>query len=135
MLAYMLDTNMVIYVMKRRPPELLHIFNQNSGRLCVSSITAAELYFGAAKSARPEENLRAVEDFLSRLVVLPYEMEAAAQFGDIKADLQRKGTIIGENDLHIAAHARSRGLVLVTNNVREFQRVEALRLANWLEEI
>lgn len=132
MLTYMLDTNIVIYVMKRRPPEILDTFNQNASRLCVSSITAAELFFGAAKSARPEQNLRVVEDFLSRLTVLPYDMDAAAQFGDIKATLQKTGRIIGENDLHIAAHARSRGLVVVTNNEREFERVEALRVVNWV---
>lgn len=132
MLTYMLDTNIVIYVMKRRPPEILDTFNQNASRLCVSSITAAELFFGAAKSAKPEHNMRVVEDFLSRLTVLPYDMDAAAQFGDIKATLQKTGRIIGENDLHIAAHARSRGLVVVTNNEREFERVEALRVVNWV---
>ncbi|WP_237693073.1 type II toxin-antitoxin system tRNA(fMet)-specific endonuclease VapC [Rothia nasimurium] len=132
MLTYMLDTNIVIYVMKRRPPEILDTFNQNASRLCVSSITAAELFFGAAKSAQPEHNMQVVEDFLSRLTVLPYDMDAAAQFGDIKATLQRTGRIIGENDLHIAAHARSRGLVIVTNNEREFERVEALRVVNWV---
>ncbi|WP_237206986.1 type II toxin-antitoxin system tRNA(fMet)-specific endonuclease VapC [Rothia nasimurium] len=132
MLTYMLDTNIVIYVMKRRPPEILDTFNQNASRLCVSSITAAELFFGAAKSAQPEHNMRVVEDFLSRLTVLPYDMDAAAQFGDIKATLQKTGRIIGENDLHIAAHARSRGLVVVTNNEREFERVEALRVVNWV---
>ncbi|WP_237201495.1 type II toxin-antitoxin system tRNA(fMet)-specific endonuclease VapC [Rothia nasimurium] len=132
MLTYMLDTNIVIYVMKRRPPEILDTFNQNASRLCVSSITAAELFFGAAKSAQPELNMRVVEDFLSRLTVLPYDMDAAAQFGDIKATLQKAGRVIGENDLHIAAHARSRGLVVVTNNEREFERVEALRVVNWV---
>lgn len=111
MLGYMLDTNMVIYVMKRRPVELLGRFNQYAHQMCISSITVAELYFGAAKSQKPAENQRVVEDFMSRLVVLPYAEEAGVHYGDIKENLQSRGRIIGENDLHVAAHARSRGLV------------------------
>ncbi len=84
------------------------------------------------KSTNPSQNLRIVEDFLSRLTVLPYGLDAAVQFGDIKAALQRRGQLIGENDLHIAGHARSLGLVLVTNNEREFKRVDSLRVVNWL---
>lgn len=73
-----------------------------------------------------------LEDFVSRLEVLPYTAEAAAQYGDIRADLERKGQVIGVNDLHIAGHARSEGLVLVTNNESEFARVDGLRVENWL---
>ncbi|MFP5075355.1 type II toxin-antitoxin system VapC family toxin [Neisseria sp. WLZKY-1] len=132
MLKYMLDTNIVIYVMKRRPLEVLETFNRHAARLCVSSITAAELYYGAEKSAYPERNLQAAEDFLSRLQVLPYGIKAAAHFGNIRAELGKTGRLIGENDLHIAAHARSEGLVLVSNNLREFERVDGLRLENWV---
>lgn len=132
MLTYMLDTNIVIYVIKRRPIEVLEMFNQRAHQMCISSITAAELYFGAAKSHAPAQNQRVVEDFMSRLVVLSYADEAASHYGDIKANLQSKGQVIGENDLHIAAHARSLGLVLVTNNLREFERVDGLRTENWV---
>ncbi len=133
MLRYMLDTNIVIYVIKRRPVELLEVFNKHVGQMCVSSITFAELLHGVEKSAMPDHNLLQVEDFISRLDVLPYGDKAAAHYGDIRADLERKGTIIGVNDLHIAGHARGEGLILVTNNTREFVRVDALRVVNWIE--
>jgi tRNA(fMet)-specific endonuclease VapC len=92
----------------------------------------AELLHGVEKSSTPDRNLSKVEDFISRLEVLPYGDKAAFHYGDIRADLERKGTTIGVNNLHIAGHARSEGLTLVSNNVREFERVEALRLINWL---
>jgi len=133
MLKYMLDTNIVIYVIKRRPVALLDIFNAHVGHMCISSITLAELLHGAEKSERQEQNLHRVEDFVSRLEVLTYDEKAAAHYGQIRADLERKGQTIGVNDLHIAGHARSEGLILVTNNEREFQRVDALRIENWVE--
>lgn len=132
MLKYMLDTNIAIYVIKRRPVELLDVFNQHAGQMCLSSITLAELLHGVEKSSMPDRNLLQVEDFVSRLEVLSYGDKAAAHYGDIRADLERKGTPIGVNDLHIAGHARSEGLTLVSNNVREFERVVALRLLNWV---
>lgn len=132
MLKYMLDTNIVIYVIKRRPVELLEVFNRHAGQECISSITLAELLHGVEKSAMPEKNMKRVEDFVSRLEVLIYGVKAAAHYGDIRADLERKGAIIGVNDLHIAGHARSEGLTLVSNNVREFERVDGLRLINWV---
>lgn len=132
MLKYMLDTNIVIYVIKRRPVEVLEVFNRHAGQMCISSITLAELLHGAEKSVMPEHNLCQVEDFVSRLEVLEYANKAAAHYGEIRADLEYKGTPIGVNDLHIAGHARSEGLTLITNNLREFERVEALRLHNWV---
>ena len=132
MLKYMLDTNIVIYVIKRRPIDVMEIFNRHAGQMCVSSITLAELLHGIEKSTRPERNLRQVEDFVSRLEMLEYGGKAAAHYGDIRADLEHKGMPIGVNDLHIAGHARSEGLTLITNNLREFERVEALRLDNWI---
>jgi tRNA(fMet)-specific endonuclease VapC len=132
MLKYMLDTNIVIYVIKRRPMEVLAAFNMHAGHLCISAITLSELLHGAEKSAQVEHNLRQVEDFISRLEVLPYGVKAAAHYGEIRADLERSGTPIGVNDLHIAGHARSEGLILVTNNEREFDRVKALRIENWV---
>ncbi len=133
MLRYMLDTNIVIYVIKRRPVELLEVFNNHVGQMCISSITLAELLHGVEKSTMPDHNLLQVEDFVSRLEVLHYGDKAAAHYGDIRADLERKGSTIGVNDLHIAGHARSEGLTLVSNNTREFKRVDALRLTNWVE--
>jgi tRNA(fMet)-specific endonuclease VapC len=100
--------------------------------MCISSITLAELFHGVEKSAMVSQNLRIVEDFASRLEILPYDNNAAAHYGNIRADLEKKGTPIGVNDLHIAGHARSESLILVTNNVREFVRVEGLRLQNWI---
>lgn len=132
MLKYMLDTNIVIYVIKRRPLEVLTTFNTHAGQLCISAITLSELLHGAEKSAQSEKNLRQVEDFTSRLEVLSYDPKAAAHYGDIRADLERTGTPVGINDLHIAGHARSQGLVLVTNSMKEFEQVKGLRLENWV---
>ena len=105
MLKYMLDTNIAIYVIKRRPPQMLGVFNEHAGQMCISAVTLAELIHGAEKSERKAHNLAQVEDFVSRLVVLDYTPKAAAHYGDIRADLERKGTPIGVNDLHIAGHA------------------------------
>jgi tRNA(fMet)-specific endonuclease VapC len=132
MLKFMLDTNIVIYVLKRRPIELLEVFNRHAGQMCISSITLAELLHGVEKSSMPDHNLLKVEDFISRLEVLSYGTKAASHYGEIRADLERKGTPVGVNDLHIAGHARSEGLTLVSNNIREFERVEALRVVNWV---
>lgn len=132
MLRYLLDTNIVIYVLKRRPAELLATFNDNASRMAISSITLAELLHGAEKSSRVSENLAVVEDFCSRLDVLPYGPKAAQHYGAIRAALEKRGQPIGVNDIHIAAHARSEGLVLVTNNVGEFVRVPGLEVENWV---
>ncbi len=129
----MLDTNIVIYVIKRRPIEVLDVFNAHAGQMCISSITLAELLHGVEKSSMVSHNLRKVEDFISRLDVLSYDNNAASHYGDIRANLEKKGSPIGVNDLHIAGHARSESLILVSNNVRDFERVEGLRLENWIE--
>ena len=133
MLKYMLDTNIAIHVIKRRPIEMLETFNQHTDQLCISSITLAELLHGVEKSKFAEKNLKNVENFISRLEVLEYGNKAASHYGNIRADLERKGITIGVNDLHIAGHARSEGLIIVTNNVREFERVSGLRLENWVK--
>lgn len=133
MLRYLLDTNIVIYVLKRRPVEVLSTFNANASRMAMSSITLAELLHGAEKSSRVSENLAAIEDFCSRLQVLPYGPKAAQHYGAIRAALEKLGQPIGVNDMHIAAHARSEGLVLVTNNMGEFSRVPALETENWVD--
>lgn len=132
MLRYLLDTNIVIYVLKRRPIEVLPIFNANAGRMAISSITLAELLHGAEKSSCVNENLSVIDDFCSRLEVLPYGPKAAQHYGAIRAALEKQGQPVGVNDLHIAGHARSEGIVLVTNNVSEFARVPALEVENWI---
>lgn len=132
MLKYLLDTNIVIYVIKRRPAEVLQMFNANASRMAISVVTLAELLHGAEKSSQPASNLAVVEDFCSRLQVLPYTPKAAQHYGSIRAALETMGQPIGVNDLHIAAHARSEGLVLVTNNVKEFAKVPALQIENWV---
>lgn len=132
MIKYLLDTNIVIYVIKRRPLEVLNTFNNHATRMAISSITLAELLHGAEKSSQPERNLSVVEDFCSRLVVLTYGEKAAQHYGSIRAALEKIGQPIGVNDLHIAAHARSEGLVLVTNNEKEFTKVPALQMENWV---
>jgi tRNA(fMet)-specific endonuclease VapC len=132
MFKYLLDTNIVIYVLKRRPKEMLEIFNRNASRMAISSITLSELIYGAEKSPNVDKNLEAIEEFVSHLDVLPYDAKASQHYGQIKVALEKRGEIIGENDIHIAAHAISQGLILVTNNLREFKRVPNLARENWV---
>jgi tRNA(fMet)-specific endonuclease VapC len=132
MLRYLLDTNIAIYVIKRRPLEVLKVFNEQENRMAISVVTLAELLHGCEKSQQPSANLATIEDFCSRLEVLPYTAKAAQHYGSIRSTLEKIGQPIGINDLHIAAHARSEGLVLVTNNTREFIKVPALQLENWI---
>ena len=134
MLKYLLDTNIVIYVIKQRPLQVLEVFNKHHGRMAISSITLAELAHGAEKSTDISRNTAVVEDFVSRLTVLPYDDKAAWQYGNIRAALEKLGQPIGINDLHIAAQARSNGLTLITNNMREFERVPGLLLENWVSD-
>ncbi len=131
MLRYLLDTNIVIFVIRQRPIGALQVFNQQAGRMAISAITLAELMHGAEKSSRRDANLNVIEDFCSRLEVLSYGAKAAQHYGAIRAALDAAGTPIGVNDLHIAAHARSEGLTVVTNNRREFDRVPALQVEDW----
>ena len=132
MLRYLLDTNICIDVIKRMPELVLDRFNENAAYLAISSITLAELLHGAEKSSQPQRTFAVVEDFCSRLDILDYGAKAAQHYGQIRASLEQRGTPIGVNDLHIAAHARSEGLTLVSNNLREFERVDGLLYENWL---
>jgi tRNA(fMet)-specific endonuclease VapC len=132
MLRFMLDTNLCIRVLRDRPVGLRDRFNLNADALCLSTIVLTELLHGAAKSARPEHNRNEVERFTARLEVLAFDAAAADHAADIRANLERSGRMIGGYDLLIAGHARSRGLVAVTGNLREFQRVDGLRCEDWL---
>lgn len=132
MLTYMLDTNICIYVMKSYPAELRDRFNRCAEQLCISSITLGELHYGAEKSVRRAENLAAIEQFVARLDVLPFGDKAAAHYGQVRAELARAGTPCGPHDMQIGGHARSEGLIVVTNNLREFERMPGVRTENWV---
>lgn len=131
-MTYMLDTNMCIYIIKRKPLEVIDRLRRTRiSEVCVSSVTAGELFFGVAKSARPDRNRIALAQFLAPLEIAPFDSEAAEAYGAIRAGLERKGAPIGALDTLIAAHAFSLGCTLVTNNEREFTRVPELRIENW----
>ena len=134
MVTYMLDTNICIYVINARPPKVLARFRQERlGSLGVSSVTAAELAFGVAKSGSTR-NREALEMFLAPLEVMPFDVSAIWHYGDLRARLERRGPPIDALDTMIAAHALASNTILVTNNTREFARVPALRLENWADE-
>jgi tRNA(fMet)-specific endonuclease VapC len=128
---YMLDTNICIYVMKNHPPRLRERFERLTGNLCISSITLAELHFGAEKSARRHQNLQEVEQFIAGLGAGVFPT-AAAYLGQIRAEAERRGRPAGLLDMLIGAHARAEGLILVTNNAREFSRLPGVQCENWL---
>jgi tRNA(fMet)-specific endonuclease VapC len=128
----MLDTSLCIRVLRDRPRGLRERFNAEASALCISTVTLAELLYGAEKSGRPVEGRTAVEGFAARLEVLAFDGEAAAHYADIRADLERRGQVIGPYDLMIAGHARSRGLTVITSNLDEFARVAGLRAEDWL---
>ena len=132
MLKYMLDTNIVIYTMKNRPDSVRERFKKHHGRMCISSITYMELVYGAERSSNPDRNLTSLEGFVARMDVLSLDDSAAAHAGQIRAELARLGMPIGPYDQLIAGHARSQGLVLVTNSEKEFARVPGLRTENWV---
>ena len=131
MLQTMLDTDKCIHVIRDRRTDLGPRFQSEIRSLCISAIVVHELRHGAEKSDRPEFHHERVDDFCTRLQVLDFNRDAARHAAEIKNNLQRKGTIIGPNDLLIAGHARSLGLKLITGNLREFNRVEGLRCEDW----
>ena len=131
MLKYLLDTNIVIYTMKNRPQKVKRRFQQHHGRMGISTVTLGELVFGAEHSQQVERNLADIEVLAARLEVLPFDNKAAYHFGQIRAALYRAGRPIGPYDMMIAGQARASGLKLVTNNVKEFERVPGLLLEDW----
>jgi len=132
MLQYMLDTNICIHVMKSYPPAVLEKFNRFAEQLCLSSVSLGELHYGAEKSVRRAENLAALENFVARLEVLPFGNKAAVHYGQLRAELERSGKPCGLHDMQLGGHARSEGLIVVTNNMREFSRMPGLRAENWI---
>lgn len=131
-MMYMLDTNICIYAIKNKPEQVLQKLKDNLSKgLCISTITLAELQHGVQKSMNPVKNTTALLQFLSIVDILPFDDLAAVAYGEICAYLQKKGTPIGTMDMLIAGHAKSQNLILVTNNVREFERVPELQIENW----
>lgn len=132
-MPYLLDTNICIYVIKRKPQSVFDRFNTiHPGEIGISMITIAELEYGARKSAQPEKNLSALNKFLIPFSLFDFDHIAAMEYGFVRSDLETKGTPIGPLDTLIAAHAKSLNYVLVTNNVKEFRRVEGLQIENWV---
>jgi tRNA(fMet)-specific endonuclease VapC len=129
---YLLDTNICIYIHRHRPAEVLARFQQlKPGEAAISVITWGELLYGAEKSQQRDRSMRILEEFTASVPVVPIPEGAGRVYGSIRAALEAKGEPIGNNDLWIAAHARTTGLTLVTNNEREFKRVAGLKVRNW----
>jgi tRNA(fMet)-specific endonuclease VapC len=134
MAVYMIDTDISSYIMKRSHDAVLRRLQKVPvGDVCISVITKSELMFGIEVSPRRRQDQAALDVYLRHVEVLDYPNEAALHYGQIRADLKLRGTTIGANDLFIAAHARCLGLTLVTNNTREFERVQSLHIENWTE--
>lgn len=132
MIRYMLDTNTIAYAKNKRPPSVLaRLLQHDPSEICISSITMAELEFGIFNSSKPDQNRLALMLFLSRIEILPFDAKAAYEYGDIRQKLKSSGMLISGNDMLIAAHARSLGLILVTHNTKEFSRVDRLQLEDW----
>ncbi len=134
-LNYLLDTNICIYIAKQKPLSVLKKFKDLAvGDLAMSTITYGELYYGAKKSHYPEKALDVLENLVSLIPALPIPFQAGEFYGKIRCDLERTGKIIGNNDLWIAAHALTLNIPLVTNNMKEFLRINKLKVENWIEE-
>ena len=134
-MKYMLDTNICIYLIKQQPREVIDKFQGIiPGEIAISSVTVAEMMYGVRKSQHKERNRSALESFLAPLEMVDFDFKAAEHYGVIRAHLEKMGTPIGAYDLMIAAHALSLGLILVTNNEREFQRIPDLIVENWVNQ-
>jgi tRNA(fMet)-specific endonuclease VapC len=132
MIEYLLDTNICIYIIKRKPVQVFERFKKLSfGTIGISSITLAELQYGIMKSSIPERNREALEIFLTPLEIIDFDYSATVEYGKIRAELERGGTPIGPLDTLIAAHAISLDLTLITNNEKEFSRIIGLKIENW----
>ena len=129
---YMLDTDICIYIIKKKPKSVLNFFQRlQPEELSISAITFAELMNGAKKSRQVEENIARLYELAELLEIKPFDQKAAIAYGDVRSALEKKGNIIGSNDLLIAAHALSHDCILVTNNEEEFSRVDGLKIENW----
>jgi tRNA(fMet)-specific endonuclease VapC len=134
-MKYLLDTNICIALIRQKPAALIQrLTSLQPGDAGISSITLAELFHGVEKSARPEQNMSALEQFLLPLDLADFDQDAALAYGKIRTDLESTGQLIGSMDILIAAHALSLDAIMVTNNVREFQRVKGLFVEDWISE-
>ncbi|MBN1902373.1 type II toxin-antitoxin system VapC family toxin [Candidatus Sumerlaeota bacterium] len=132
-MKYLLDTNICIYLIKKKPAQILgKMMKMDIEDIGISTITLSELLYGIEKSRHPERNKMALMEFLVPFAILDFDQNAAKEYGRIRASLERKGKIIGSMDMLIAAVARSHNLFLITNNVREFKRIEGLKIENWI---
>ena len=132
-MRYMLDTNICSYILKNHPAAVKQKFEEvGAGNICISTIVLAELYYGAARHPKGVVIRREIDDFVSRLVVMPWDEIAADHYGAIRSSLEKAGTPVGAMDMLIAAHARSCNATLVTNNQREFGRIKGLTSLNWV---
>ena len=130
---YMLDTDICIYIIKRKPRSVLkRLESLQPGQLAMSAITFAELMNGAKKSKHVEANVAKLNELGELIQICPFDQKAAIFYGDVRSILEKKGNIIGSNDLLIAAHALSLDWILVSNNEKEFKRVDGLRIENWI---
>lgn len=135
-MTYMLDTNICVYAIKQAPPNVYKMLDEKLDcGICISSMTLAELEYGVSNSAFPEKNEAAIVKFTTNIPVIPFDAPAAIEYGKICAYLHKRGTPIGTMDMLIAAHALALGLTVVTNNVREFERVPGLMIENWAETV
>ena len=133
-MRYMLDTNICIYAIKHKPEKVFNKLQEvDPEDVCVSSVTYAELVHGVEKSAAVEKNRLALSMLLANIEIKNFDTDAADCYGKIRADLEKKGTPIGPLDMMIAGHAQSLDLTIVTNNVKEFARVDNLKIENWTE--
>lgn len=133
-MEYMLDTDTCIYIIRRKPVEVIDRFRElQISQVVISSITLSELEYGVIKSSKPEQNHLALAQFLAPIEILPYGDGAEQHYGKLRVYLERQGTPIGSLDMLIAGHALSTGCTLITNNVREFKRVPNLEVSNWAE--
>ena len=133
-MRYMLDTNICIYAIKHKPEKVFQELQKHDpSEICISSITYAELMHGVEKSTAVEKNRLALSLLLVNIEILSFDVNAANYYGKIRADLEKKGTPIGPLDMMIAGHAKSLDCFVVTNNVKEFARVEGLRIENWAD--
>ncbi|MGE5582400.1 MAG: type II toxin-antitoxin system tRNA(fMet)-specific endonuclease VapC [Bacillota bacterium] len=131
-MKYLLDTNICIYIIKQKPPQVIgRLQKLEVNEIGISVITLAELEYGVAKSISPERNKLALVKFFAPFEILPFSETAAAVYGRIRSDLEKSGQIIGPYDLLIGAQALSERLTLVTNNEREFQRIPGIIIENW----
>lgn len=131
-MEYLLDTNICIYIIKKKPEKVLQKFRTLTlGSVAISSITIAELHYGIEKRSKPKQNQDALDKFLTPLEIINFDYDATIEYGKIRSDLERKGTPIGTFDTLIAAHALSLDLTLITNNEKEFQRIPKLKIENW----